>query len=103
MRKKDKDFSQHKKLKKLYNIHISESIVARNIRTEDHLFVKAHEQSTDGKKDLKKIILIKSPTVCYRNKKLKKLSVQTKGRKKDKNVIIRHFFAKECVENCFVS
>ena len=67
---------------------MSHSIIAWNIRSEGQLFVKAHEQSTDGKKDLTKLSQssLEKPykTLCYRNKILKKLSVQTKGRKKTK-------------------
>ena len=45
----------------MQNIDISEFLVANNIKTEEELMTKAQEQFAEGKKDLKKFILSKSP------------------------------------------
>ena len=45
----------------LQNIDISQFLVANSIKTEEELMAKAQEQFAEGKEDLKKFILSKSP------------------------------------------
>ena len=52
---------QTPKIKRLDNIDISTFLVDNNIKTEEELMAKAQEQYAEGKKDLKKFILGKSP------------------------------------------
>ena len=93
-----------RKAKRLQNIGISKFLVANNIKTEDELMDKAQKQFAEGKKDLKKFILSKSPKALQdlltTTWKTEKNATNIQRQQKCWMEIIREILQKEFVEEC---
>ena len=78
--------------------------MANNIKTEEELMTKAQEQFAEGKKDLKKFILGKSPKALQdlitTTWKMEKAATNIQRQQKHRMDIIRETLQKECVEEC---
>jgi len=93
------------KAKKITNLDISEFLVAKNINTVDELLAKAHQQSAEGKKDLKKFVLGKSPKALQdlisTTWRMEKAVGKLQREKKERMTIVRDHREKECDTECF--
>ena len=78
--------------------------MANNIKTEEELMTKAQEQFAEGKKDLKKFILGKSPKALQdlitTTWKMEKAATNIQRQQKHRMEIIRETLQKKCVEEC---
>ena len=88
----------------LQNIDISQFLVANSIKTEEELMAKAQEQFAEGKEDLKKFILSKSPKdlqdLATTTREMEEAATNIRRKQKQQTKIIRETLEKECVEEC---
>lgn len=92
------------KIKKLDIIDISTFIVENNIETDEQLMAKAQEQFAEGKKDLKKFVLNKSPKALQElietTWKLEKAASNIQRQQKPRMQIICETLDKDCIDGC---